>query len=394
VRATGTLEEGRGCGEAAPRLRPRCRTFELAGNLLVGRGCGLRAVPGAPVGIAIRVGGFREGAVDLAPLFQTSRSVHRRANEWMPEHQSGRQRQPLLRLKGLRSGLGDPEPLGRSPYERRISHGVGRSQEQQAPSVVWKPRQPSRVALLDAGGQGHRGRQAKSARELRRAQPARQLQQGQRIPVRLGDDPLQHAFVQSSWQDRLEQRPRMTMTQRRHVKLRQTGERVAQLSRREHERDLLRKEPARHKGDGSLRRTVEPLRVIDQAQERLLLGGLGKQAQDRQPHQETIRRWPSTEPERDAQRVVLGVRKALHELEERRAQLLNRREREFHLGLDPERPGDPKLRCGADRVLEKRRLSDARFAVHRQHSAAPSAGPAEQPVEHLGLAFPAEQLSS
>ena len=76
------------------------------------------------------------------------------------------------------------------------------------------------------------------------------------------------------------------------MELRQTGERVAQLSRREHERDLLRHETARHKRQGPRGRAVEPLRVINGTQEWLLLGGLGQQAEDRQSDQERIRRGP------------------------------------------------------------------------------------------------------
>ena len=71
----------------------------------------------------------------------------------------------------------------------------------------------------------------------------------------------------------------------------QTGERVAQLSRREHERDPLRQQAARHERQRPRRRTVEPLRVIDDSKEWLLLGGLGQQAEDRQSDQERIRRW-------------------------------------------------------------------------------------------------------
>ena len=91
---------------------------------------------------------------------------------------------------------------------------------------------------------------------------------------------------------------------------------------------------------------------------------------------------------------MLGLRETLHELEERRTQLLNRRERELHLRLDPGRPGDPKLARRLDRVLEQRGLADARFAVHHQHAAAPAAHAVQQPVEHLALAFPADQLPS
>ena len=82
------------------------------------------------------------------------------------------------------------------------------------------------------------------------------------------------------------------MPQRQDVKLRQSRERVARLARREHERDLLRQQAAGHERERARRRTIEPLRVIDNTQERSLLGGLGQQAEDRQPDQERSRSRP------------------------------------------------------------------------------------------------------
>ena len=50
-------------------------------------------------------------------------------------------------------------------------------------------------------------------------QPPRQLQQRERVPARLGNDPLEHVLVQAGRQDRLQQRPRVTTTQGLDVKL-------------------------------------------------------------------------------------------------------------------------------------------------------------------------------
>jgi hypothetical protein len=87
----------------------------------------------------------------------------------------------------------------------------------------------------------------------------------------------------------------------------------------------------------------------------------------------------------------LGLREALHELEERGTELLNRRERELHLRLDPERPGDPELGPSLGCVLEQGGLADARVAVHHQHAPVPAVHAVKQPIEHLTFAFPAEQ---
>ena len=98
------------------------------------------------------------------------------------------------------------------------------------------------------------------------------------------------------------------------------------------------------------------------------------------------------ESERDAKRLVLGLRVGAPQVEERGTQLLNRCERELHLRLDPGRPGDPKLARSLDRVLEQRRLADARFAVRHQHAAAPAAHAVQQSIERCPLTFAADQL--
>ncbi len=141
---------------------------------------------------------------------------------------------------------------------------------------------------------------------------------------------------------------------------------MAQLPRREHERDLFRDEAARHKCQGARGRGIEPLHVVNGTQKWLLLRGLGQQAKDRQSDQERIWRGSRSQPERDLERAVLRLRQGLHQLKERSAQLLSRRERELHLRLDPDSAGDPKLGCSLDRILEQRCLADARLAIHHQ----------------------------
>jgi hypothetical protein len=141
-------------------------------------------------------------------------------------------------------------------------------------------------------------------------------------------------------------------------------------------------------------RSIEPLRVINDTCERLLVGRLGKQAEDRQSDQERIGRRPCTQSECDAKRLVLGLRETIQEVKELGTQLLKRRERELHLRIDARRPGDPKPARSLNCVLEQRGLSDARFAMHHQHNTTPAARGVQQPVEYLALALPAEQPTS
>jgi hypothetical protein len=139
------------------------------------------------------------------------------------------------------------------------------------------------------------------------------------------------------------------------------------------------------------------LRVIDETHEWLLLGGVGQQAEDRQADQEPIRRGVRGTPnqaERDAQRVALGAWEARHEPKEGGTQLLNGREWELHLRLDPRRLHDPEFASSRGRIPEKRRLADSGFSMHHQHPATAAAHAVQQPVEHLALPFAPEKLPS
>jgi len=59
------------------------------------------------------------------------------------------------------------------------------------------------------------------------------------------------------------------------------------------------------------------LRVVDDGEQRPVLGRLGHQAEDREPDQERVRRLPGAEPERHGERLALRIRQPLHEVEHR-----------------------------------------------------------------------------
>ena len=179
--------------------------------------------------------------------------------------------QQVFRFDGLRDRFGDLELPGCPPYHRRVAGRVGRRYQQQAARIIRQPGQTPRKALLDARGQRRRRRQPEPARQFDRRQPARQLQQGERVAVRLENDPIQHVLIQTSGQDRLQQRPRIAMPEGLDAKLRQSRQRVAHLTSSEHERDVLREQAAGHERERTCRRTIEPLGVIDDTQQRPLL---------------------------------------------------------------------------------------------------------------------------
>jgi hypothetical protein len=101
--------------------------------------------------------------------------------------------------------------------------------------------------------------------------------------------------------------------------LREPGERLpvrlpaAGLADREHQGDRFRQEAARDERQHLRRGAVEPLRVVDEADERPLRGRVRQEAEHGQPHEEAVRRRPGAQgaqAERCRERLALGLRQA------------------------------------------------------------------------------------
>ena len=106
---------------------------------------------------------------------------------------------------------------------------------------------------------------------------------------------------------------------------------------------------------------------------------------------EPIRHWAGAQPERRQKSVALRTGKVLKAIEQRRAQLMKRRERELHLRLNPDRTQNSQIRRRGDRVVEKRGFPDPGLAFQHQRPASSSPRPIEQPIEHHALVSPTAQ---
>ena len=119
-----------------------------------------------------------------------------------------------------------------------------------------------------------------------------QLHQREGIAAGFDDQPLEHLVVKRRRQDGLEERAGVAMTERLDVDLGQTSQPLAQLPRAEHDRDPLGREAARCKPEGLCRRAIEPLGVVDDAQESPLSGRLRQESENRERHEERVRSRP------------------------------------------------------------------------------------------------------
>jgi hypothetical protein len=187
--------------------------------------------------------------------------------------------------------------------------------------------------MLEPAGERDNGRDPESSGQL----GAGQLEQRQRVPARLGKDLLLHALVDRHVQRRRQQRSRVGI---RKPLDRQHGEPGARLvivacTDRDDDADRLRHQAPGREAQRLRRLPIEPLAIVHHAQQRLVRGRLGQKTEYCEPDEQAIRRRPGLQPERNGERIALRLRQRVAPIQQARAQLMQRSERQFLLCLDP-----------------------------------------------------------
>ena len=136
------------------------------------------------------------------------------------------------------------------------------------------------------------------------------------------------------------------------------------------ERDPLGEKTAGDEAEDLRRGAVEPLRVVDDADERLLLGDLGEQRQRGEPDQEPVRRGPGAPAEHRRERFAAAGRAAGRgESSIGRAELMQAAVGQLHLRLDADGPRDVPAGDPLGQIAQQRALADARLAPQDGDSA-------------------------
>ena len=210
---------------------------------------------------------------------------------------------------------------------------------------IWRPKLSSIRPVS-----GDRAAEPEPARQLRRGQPARQLEQGQRVAVRIGDDLLPDPRVQRAGQHRFQQQARVALGQAADGQLGQARHVLIRDPRGEDQAHRVGGQPPGDEAQRLGRGPVQPVLVVDDADQRVFAGRLGEQAEHGQADQEPVRRRPGAEPERGTQRLVLRGRQAPGPAQQRGAQLVQAGEGQLHLRLHARPPGPrgtpPRARPG------------------------------------------------
>ena len=148
----------------------------------------------------------------------------------------------------------------------------------------------------------------------------------------------------------------------------------------------LHLEPPREERQHLGRRPIEPVRILDDEQQRCLRLALGDHAERRQADQEDIGRIALGDAEGDVESPALRIRKSIQAVEEGQQELVEPPEGEPRLGLRPRRPSHRRasLARPIPGGLEQRRLPDSRLTTDHQGAPTPP-DPIDHPVEALQL---------
>jgi hypothetical protein len=138
----------------------------------------------------------------------------------------------------------------------------------------------------------------------------------------------------------------------------------------EQHHDALGVEPARDEQQRLRGGRIEPLSVVDHAEDGTPLGELGQQREARDRDEEAVLPGALREPQRTLERGCLRSRQRVEQVHCGPQQLVQARPRELRFRLNP--PGPEDVHVGGSRpgIIQQRSLPDAGRAAHDQRAAA------------------------
>jgi hypothetical protein len=264
-------------------------------------------VPCPAIGIRLRIRRLGDRAVDLPALGRRRRPVHRRPHQRVTEAHPRTELDEAGRL-GRRRGLdAHAESLGGAPQQGQIAERLRGCREQQPPRLGRQKLELPQEALLDATRERIAVEDPEPARQLSRGHPTRKFEQRERVAAGFGDDPLNDLLVEATGDRGLQQPPRVVVGDPLDDQLRQPAQLrvVARLAHCKEQPQGLGQQAPRRERQGLCGSAIEPLRVIDQADQRTLLRDVRQQSQRRQRDEETVGRRARALPEHRGERLAL-----------------------------------------------------------------------------------------
>ncbi len=312
--------------------------------------------------------------MSATPLVTRREGNNRRADQRVPEHQS------RIRLVDL----DDACSFGRGKVvEARVSRGrclqypqvagtVQDGDQQQCDGRRGQLRNPGREQSLQAR------RQRQGAGQMRSRGPGisksdGQLEQRERVALRIGDQPLAHGRRQRG-EPLLEQGRRGRSVQRLDLVTGQSStieEALGLGPQSRQESDTGASEATHGRSKDQRTRPVQPLQIIDYHEQGPSCRGVAEKSQNRVRDHQPARRRPGVQPKRDAQRLAMQGRQHRQVVQERMQDNAEPREAKLCLELCAGRPDHPRSSrlCVEYGDIQQRRLADTSVAGHQQRPA-------------------------
>ena len=159
----------------------------------------------------------------------------------------------------------------------------------------------------------------------------------------------------------------------------------------EHQPDrLVRHAPgdeAEHVGGSA----VQPVRVVDQAQQRPLGRGLYEQPERRQRDEELGGRRAAAHPEGRGERVTARFRQTVEAVEQRAAELMQARERQIHLLLHADGAHDTAVGLPPGKTFQQRGLAGAAVTAQHERASVAAADVGDQAIQCPALTLASAQ---
>ena len=216
------------------------------------------------------------------------------------------------------------------------------------------------------------------------------LQECQRVTVRLGDDTITNLSVQRSAAgidpSRVSASPsrRPCNTSSRKPAKSSLASRVENTSA-----TASSQQSPGDEGEHVSRSPIDPLRIVDDAQNWFLLGRLAKQGEHRSATRKGTGAFPAARPKAVQRASRCGSGNAGSRSNIGARELVNRGKREFQLRLDTDYPGHPKLGRRLNHVFEECGLAHAWLSPHNQGCTMAALDRSHQAIQQIALPGPA-----
>jgi len=336
--------------------------------------------------------------MNIEPLANRLLRGTRPPNERVPEADALCEVDESFTFRGSSDAPVEAELLSGIPEQRGIAFGFGGGEREERLRVLRQLCEPLGERMLELAEERSIFERGHSLGEFCSRPGTRKLDQRERIPVGLGDDPIANDWIRRTGHHRIESLPASAASRPESCSTGKPREiafvEVGDAPSGDDDHDAFGNQTPGDEVDRLRRRAIKPLSVVHDPQQRLELRDLSDKLEHRHPHEEPIRRRADTATESDFESGPGRTREIRQVVEHGLAELLQTRVRKLHLGFDAEHRADTEVLRHLGHFVEQSRLPDAGLATNDDRTTVACSGPPQQARQTLALAGAAQQFQT